>query len=341
MKEKLSAMKSWIKKNDYIKLVTEFYDNLNSYTIEECIELAIPGFDICSMELEIYEKIEKKYRYEDEISKKVLTFQINRCQSNRWFYEDLIGSKFEEIHNNNPNKAKLEKKVKSRNIKKCLFKQPQLAVEFVAEELERMPVEKRIKYYTKNYELYSLILDELRKNLYMFYKRENIKRRKIAFLEYECNLLQEKSFNSYDQACHDYFLVLPLDHLHRKHIKESILGSNSYFMMPTLKTLLFSGKEGYLFEEVYNVLLPEIPEFGSDVFAYIFFSDLTFDELKYGNLDIIEFLRSVNSEFDSSFDCLFNLPSDIFRRREELLIETIKSMVVYYKKYIRIHQNHE
>jgi hypothetical protein len=319
-------------KNYYLKLGNELHDSLKSYSIEESTELALKRFDMYLEEKEIYEKTVKAYREKDEISKKVLTFQKNRCKNNLRFYENLIVDKFNDMPYS-PNKVKLEKKINNRKIEKPLF-DPKLRVEITPEELLEMPIEKRIKYHMANYDLCNLIMSKLREILKEYYKKENIKRYKIAFLEYDYNLLKEESCKSYEQACYNYFLELPLDYP-RKQIKESITGSKSLFHFPALENLLFVGEEGNLFKDIYCILFPDSEDVAYDEVVYVSFSNYSSYELVHGNLDIIDIIRSGYSKFpelDTFNPCLDKIPSDIFKRREELLLETIKAKLVYFKE---------
>jgi hypothetical protein len=192
-----------------------------------------------------------------------------------------------------------------------------------------MPVEKMIMYQMTNYELCHLVMDELREKLKELYKNEYFKLYEKAFLEYDYNLLEKESNKSYEQACYNYFLVLPLDHSQRKLIKGSILGPESLFHLPTLRTLLFLGEEGHFFKDVYYTLFPDYPGVAYDEVVYVSLIEYTTDELIHGDFDLIDILRAGYSEFPEIDNFNFYLervliflyhPLDVFIRANLLII---------------------
>jgi hypothetical protein len=172
-------------KEDHLSLGYEILNNLKTYPIEKCIDLALSRFDAHIIELEIYEKMEKKYYGEiikDEMSKKVLGFHMNKCRNYICFFKNCLTTIFNDIPDSFPDKAKLGRKIKTRNVSEQLYDPPNLPVEFTLEELQEMPVQDKIRYLISDYKLSNLVTFELRKILNKLYAKEKFKHYEKAFL---------------------------------------------------------------------------------------------------------------------------------------------------------------
>jgi hypothetical protein len=118
------------------------------------------------------------------------------------------------------------------------------------------------------------------------------------FLEYDSKQLSDAASTSYKEACYFYFLKLPLDYPDRKQIKKYILGSENIFYLPFLRSFLYSGKEGYVFESIDYALDPDPREYYCDIeiykieTIYEILSGYTYNELINDKVDVVDILRS-------------------------------------------------
>jgi hypothetical protein len=323
------------KQNEYRCLGHDILRDLKTYPIEKIVEIAIARFDTCKMQYEILEKIKKEYCTKDEIAKRVLEYHINLCQSDLHFFNNYLVTKINDIHDSSPNKEKLIKKIKSRNLTEQIDDLANLPVFSTKEEWKGLSILQKINFLVSDYRLDNLIMFKERKLLKKMYTSEKFKHYEKAFLEYDYQIITENASKLYESACYYYFLELPLDYTDRKQIKKYILGSENIFYLPILRRLLYTGKDGPAFECIDYALDPDSRDYyDTQIYEvdtiYEILSVHTYNELINDKIDVIDILLSQHPIFRSTVN---KLPPHVFSRRRELISEIIKAEIVNYKKF--------